>query len=133
MSAAHKEFHLKTRVRWCDMDAFGHANNLAYWRWCEDVRINMLDELGFNLTHPFETGLVLVAAKGDWHAPVFMDDELDVTCRIVRLGKSSHDGYYEIKRGTMLAFSATCTLVYTDLKTNRSLPIPDAMRALLAP
>ena len=33
-------------VRWGDMDAFGHVNNIMYFRYFEQCRVNWLNSIG---------------------------------------------------------------------------------------
>ena len=43
------EFPVKTKitVKWGEMDAAGHVNNLVHLRWFEHARIVYLDQLGY--------------------------------------------------------------------------------------
>ena len=36
-------------MRWSDMDALGHLNNVNYFRYLEQVRVEWLDSLGLSI------------------------------------------------------------------------------------
>ncbi len=54
-AAASKPLYVsQQRIRWGDMDAFGHVNNTLYFRFMEQCRIEWLEEHGMRPLAPSE-------------------------------------------------------------------------------
>ena len=60
--------HFQQTVAWGDMDAFGHVNNVMYYRYFESARIEYLEQ--FNI---FNYDVITVISKSDcrYLSPVF--------------------------------------------------------------
>lgn len=78
-------------VAWGEMDALGHVNNVAYFRYLETARVAFILELdpqtraaGHSSAPRF--GFILQAAEARFRRPVFFPDELTVTSGVEELG-----------------------------------------------
>ena len=69
-------------VAWGDMDAFGHVNNVQYYRYIESARIAYLMVLNI-----FENDILTVVASNQckYLRPVFYPDVLYIGARIEEL------------------------------------------------
>ena len=76
-------------VRWGDMDALGHVNNIVYLQYFETVRIEYLVRLGIDPPGPAwrEFGLIIAANSCRFAAPVTYPDTLSLGARVSALGE----------------------------------------------
>jgi acyl-CoA thioester hydrolase len=121
----------RIRIRWRDMDAYGHVNNAVYLTYLEECR------------DAWAQGL-LGAAEGSWdfvlaHVGVEYrsqltqaDGEILVRCRLASIGRSSVRTREEIlKADGSLAVEAEAVVVPRDPQADRSRPLTERERALL--
>ena len=77
---------LDQRVAWGDMDAFGHVNNVMYYRYIESARLLYLERLNILMG-----ALVTVVATNQcrYLKPVVYPDQLKIGTRIDEIGRTS--------------------------------------------
>ncbi|MGE8541476.1 acyl-CoA thioesterase [Acinetobacter sp. ANC 3813] len=73
-------------VAWGDMDAFGHVNNVQYYRYIESARICYFDELGI-LDQDVLT--VVASSQCKYLNPIFYPDHLKIGVRVEELRNSA--------------------------------------------
>lgn len=73
-------------VAWGDMDAFGHVNNVMYYRYIESARIRYMDELNI-----FQQDVCTVVASNQckYIRPVFYPDQLKIGVRVEEMRNSA--------------------------------------------
>ena len=66
-------------VAWGDMDAFGHVNNVQYYRYIESARICYFEELNI-----FQQDIYTVVASSQcqYLRPLFYPDQLKIGARV---------------------------------------------------
>lgn len=119
------------RIRWRDMDAYGHVNNGVYLTYLEECRDAWAQEL-------------LAIADGSWdfvlaHIGVDYrnqltqaDGEILVRCRLASFGRSSVRTREEIvKADGTIAAEAEAVVVPRDPDADRSRPLTERERELL--
>ena len=58
-------------LRWGDMDAYGHINNVVYLRYLEEARVDLMFRLGERLEGPrFASGCVVARHEIDYLRPM---------------------------------------------------------------
>ncbi|MEZ6060332.1 MAG: thioesterase family protein [Planctomycetaceae bacterium] len=118
-------------VQWGDMDAFGHVNNVVYFRWFESARIELLDHFNSDVT--METGglgPILASIKCDYRRQLHFPDTIHVGSRVGRLGSTSAEivhAVYSQKQSAIVA-EGTSVIVIFDYAANRPVRIPEALR-----
>ena len=73
-------------VAWGDMDAFGHVNNVQYYRYIESARICYFDELGILDQDVFT---VVASSQCKYLSPVFYPDQLKIGVRVEEMRNSA--------------------------------------------
>jgi acyl-CoA thioester hydrolase len=74
-----------------------------------------------------------IKATAEFHGSATYEDELDVACRVSRIGRSSMIFRLEIWRGAEHLTTGELVYVNADLKTRKSAPWPESLRqAILA-
>lgn len=121
--------------RWGDMDALGHVNNTLYFRYFEHVRTDWLKELGYMISLEGEgQGPVIIDAHCQFLLPAVYPVTLSAIMYGGEAGRSSFDTFYELRnteQPEILFCKGSSRIVWIDYRQNKSIPIPDKVRALL--
>ena len=128
---------MRMPVRWGDMDAMGHVNNTVYFRYIETARIAWLESVGA-LPDAGASGPVLVNAQCSFLKQLKYPAEIEVSSWAGPPGRSSFEVSHEIRlvgadgqAGAMHAEGAA-KIVWVDFAAEKSVPLPEAIRGLLA-
>ncbi|MBQ1763483.1 MAG: acyl-CoA thioesterase [Aquincola sp.] len=121
-------------VRWGDMDAAGHVNNAMYFRYFETVRLDWLQQArGGAELYADGTGPVLVNAFCNFLRQLRFPADVVARHYVGRAGRSSIETFLTLERtdepGQPYATGGG-KLVWTDVSTEKSIPLPDWLRAL---
>ncbi len=121
-------------TRWMDNDVYGHVNNVHYYSYFDTAVNQFLIERGVLDIHRGEVVAYVVETACSYFLPVAFPDRVDAGIRVVHIGNSSVR--YEIglfrNDEVRLAAAGSFTHVYVERSTGKSVPIPDAVRAVLA-
>ena len=131
---AYRHF-LAIPTRWMDNDSYGHVNNVTYYSYFDTaVNEHLIRAGGLDIRDGTAVGLV-VETQCRFHQSLTFPEVIDTGLRITRLGTSSVT--YEIgifRRGENApAASGRFVHVWVDRATQRPIPVPEAIRAALAP
>jgi acyl-CoA thioester hydrolase len=122
-------------IRWGDMDAMGHVNNTIYFRYLEIVRIEWFRQLKC-APSPQGEGPVIVNAFCNFYKQLEYPGDVLARHYVANLGRSSFDTYITLERadepGTVYATGGSTT-VWIDFPKQKSIPLPEWLRALIAP
>jgi acyl-CoA thioester hydrolase len=127
----------RLEVRFRDCDPMGHANNAVYLTYLEQTRFSHWRSLwGFGTPQlpPGRPGVILARVECDYKRPAKYGDTLEVRMTIAELGRTSFHYEYEIvdQEGKTVLTAKTVQVMY-DYAAEKPVPIPDDIRALLAP
>lgn len=116
------------KVAWGDMDAFGHVNNVMYYRYIESARIAYFDCLNI-LKQDVYT--VVASNQCTYLKPVFYPDILKVAVRVDELRNSAMRMHYVLYSETQQAVVATgeAVVVFVDKINMKKTSIPEQVRA----
>ena len=121
-------------VRWRDMDLNRHVNNVVYFRYLEQARIEWLD-LAASQWREGTQGIVIANAYCNFLAPLAYPATIDVCLYVGPPGRTSFTFYYDVHpqddRTRKYADGYT-RVVWVDRRSGRPEPLPDYLRALLA-
>ncbi|WP_112469675.1 acyl-CoA thioesterase [Streptomyces triticisoli] len=103
-------------LRWADMDAYGHVNNVVFLRYLEEARIDFL----FRPDKEFQQGSVVARHEIDYkrqlvhrHAPV------DIELWVTEIRAASFTLSYEVKDGDQVYVRASTVIVPFDFEAQR--------------
>ncbi|MFI9616314.1 acyl-CoA thioesterase [Streptomyces sp. NPDC052023] len=103
-------------LRWADMDAYGHVNNVVFLRYLEEARIDFL----FRPDKEFKQGSVVARHEIDYkrqlvhrHAPV------DIELWVTEIRAASFTLTYEVKDGEQIYVRASTVIVPFDFEAQR--------------
>ncbi len=103
---------LPMRIRWRDVDSYGHVNNAVYLTYLEEARDRWVEE-----TLP-DTNFVIVRIAIDYRRELALaDEEVTVTCRGVGYGTSSIRTAEQViaKAGWVAAESASVVVAHDEV------------------
>ena len=122
-------------VRWGEMDAFGHLNNVMYFRYFEEARALWLASLGVGLTLE-DDGPVLVSSGATYFHPVVYPARMRVRCYPELLGNTSftvrHEVLLEGDDSNTVYTEGRAKIVWISRETERPTRVPDVIRQLFA-
>ncbi|MEZ0065819.1 acyl-CoA thioester hydrolase [Streptacidiphilus sp. MAP12-20] len=86
-------------LRWSDMDAFGHVNNVNFLRYLEEARIDFtFTNAGEAGEKAFSEGSVVARHEVDYLLPlVYRPEPIVIETWLTKLGRASFTVAYEIK------------------------------------
>ena len=118
------------KVAWGDMDAFGHVNNVMYYRYIESARIAY-----FDLLNVFEQDVLTVVASSQckYLKPVFYPDVLHIGARVEEMRNSAirmHYVLYSEKQQQVVA-EGEAVVVFVDKVEMNKTAIPLHLRDLI--
>jgi acyl-CoA thioester hydrolase len=128
-----KEFNLEVPLRWGDMDAMAHLNNVMYFRLMEEARIQWFAHFGFP-TLPVGEAPILAHAACDFVRAMTYPGNAIVRQIVTRVGRSSVEMSIAIEKqgepGVTYATGRT-VIVWYDYAAGKSAPWPEAVRAAI--
>ena len=130
MAFVHEE-----RVRFGDLDAMRHLNNVVFLRYFETARINFMRQLipVHQPADPESGGFSMIFAEChiNYRSPVQYDEVVGVECSVADVRRSSFRIPFAMRVGERLAAEGYGVLVGFDYVAQKSAPLPDDIRALL--
>ncbi len=116
-------------TRWADNDMYGHVNNVVYYSWFDTAVNALLIERGALDIHQGQTIGFVVETQ-----PLAFPQTVEAGIRVVQAGTSSVR--YEIALFAEGAGTAAAqghfVHVYVDRQTQRPVPLPEALRQVVA-
>lgn len=127
-------FEMVLPIRWADMDAFQHVNNVVYFRYMEQVRISWFESLGMAGPDAHGCGPVIVNANMTFLRQLRYPGDVVGTMLVGKPSRSSIDSRFELRRADepgVLYAQGGAKIVWVDYKAEKSVPLPAHLRAML--
>lgn len=125
---------LRLNVRWAEVDMQKIVFNAHYLMYFDTA----MSEYWRALALPYQTSLdalggdlYVAKATVEFHGSARVDDQIDVAMKCERVGTSSLRFVGAIFRGEEHLISGELIYVFADPATQKSKPVPDALRAIL--
>ena len=118
---------MRCRVYYEDTDAGGVVYYANYLRFMERARSDWLRSLGTTSVELAKDAGVLFAVHRvsvEYHSPARLDDDLDVSAQIVRLGRAGITFHQEVRRGQSLLCQGEVKIACLDVTGFRPSPLP---------
>lgn len=121
-------------TRWMDNDSYGHVNNVQYYSFFDTAVNQFLIQRGVLDIHTDEVVGLVVDTGCSYFSSVSFPDTVHVGVRVARLGNSSVRYELAIFRNDEQAPAAAGHFVhvYVDRASDQPVPIPAAVRSVLA-
>jgi acyl-CoA thioester hydrolase len=120
-------------VQWGDQDAFGHVNNVVYFRWMESARIEYFRRSGLGTIDNSGVGPILASIKCDFRRQLKFPDTLLISGSILSIGRTSMKMAHRVYSQTQQAIAAEgdSVLVFFDYRSQKPVVVPDQIRAMI--
>ncbi|MDU0312414.1 thioesterase family protein [Phycicoccus sp. M110.8] len=133
-----ERYRVNVPLRWSDMDAYGHVNNVQFLRLLEDARVIGFEEWFGQDRSVLSAGILVARHEIEYLAPLlFRVAPIVVEMWPTRIGGAGFDLGYEVRDGrdgeqreTVFARAET-TLVLYDFATARPRRMDDSLRSVL--
>lgn len=125
----------RMRLRWGELDALRHLNNVAYFRYFEEARIHWFATLGIDYADEGE-GPILGSIDNRFLKPALYPADLLIELRVGRVGNASFTLQHAMKLESdpsVVYAQGEAVLVWIDIASGKSKPLPASFRALLQP
>ncbi len=124
--------HYPVHVRFSDVDIYGHVNNVKYFEYFQEARIQLLTSQGRELGDGFH--LVVAQTDVDYRRPIlFRPEPYDCRTWVSRIGSTSVVFESVVRDGEQVLARARVVGVCIDNATGRPTPVPDEYRSVVAP
>jgi acyl-CoA thioester hydrolase len=127
-------FQTQFPIRWGDMDAFGHVNNVQFVQYLENVRVDWLQSMRY-LAPSNGEGVVVVNVFCNFYQQLLYPGDLLAKLYLTAVSRRSFDHVITFERadapGTIVA-AGGAALVWVNFAQGKALPLPDGLAAALA-
>jgi len=134
-----KSFNFSTsfRTRFSETDAFGHVNNVSYFAYFEQARLDyfdnlkMFEALGIDRFDQNNENIVVTAnLECHYLAQLYYGQEIEVYVKTSSIGRSSFELQYCLleKEQRQIAAIGRGSVVYINKKTGKSEPLPQVLK-----
>ena len=118
------------KVAWGDMDAFGHVNNVMYYRYIESARIEYFDRLNV-----FDQDVLTVVASSQckYLKPVFYPDVLHIGARVEEMRNTAIRMHYVLfsQQQQQIVADGEAVIVFVDKVEMKKTLIPQQLRKII--
>lgn len=126
-------FSIPIKVRYCETDMLGHVNNVSYFMYFEQGRIEYFENLGlFDSMFSSEKVAVVADLECQYLAQMYRSDKVNLHVRVASIGRSSLDVEYAVVVEDRLKAAGRGAIVLIDTPTGKSTPIPEEIREAIA-
>ncbi len=120
-------------LRWGDMDAYGHINNVVYLRYLEEARVDLMFRLGArDGGAEFGTGCVVARHEIDYLRPMAHGEAVTIETWVTKTSAASVTLAYEVKDDEHLYARARTVIVPYDLAAGHVRRLTPQERGFLA-
>jgi acyl-CoA thioester hydrolase len=126
-------FKITVTPRFGDVDILGHVNQAVPVAWFELAR-NPLFRI-FDPQLRIERGtfpLIMAHTDYDYIDQIYFQDEVEIRTWIVRIGTKSFTARHEARQRDRLCVKGSAVIVHYDFNIEKSTPIPEDKKKLLA-
>ena len=122
-------------VVWGDMDSYRHVNNVVYFRYFENARLEYVRRLDwFTLEKDTGVGPILAATQARFRKPLTYPDVILIAARVVEVGADRLRMEHRIvsRRLAAVTTEGEGTIVTFDYARGAKAPVPDELRRRIA-
>ncbi len=118
---------IRCEIRWGDMDALGHVNNIVYFQYCESARIAYFERLDYErLREHDRQGPGMVAANLNFRRQLAYPGAVDITAHVTSISRKSFTLAYEIREvaNSEVAADGSSVCLWVDYAQGKAMPLP---------
>jgi acyl-CoA thioester hydrolase len=120
------------KVRFHELDPYGHVNHAVYLSYFEQARVDLLDHIGYGLPRLVELGyhIVVIEAHVRFRSPAVAGDVLEVVTTIAERRRASSWWHQRLLRGPELVATNDVRAAITDTDGRPTAPPQGFVAAL---
>jgi acyl-CoA thioester hydrolase len=125
---------IEADIAWGDMDSYGHVNNVVYFRYFENARVELLSLVGwFELKDTHGMGPIVASASARFRKPLKYPDRIAIGARIADIQSDRVTVEQAIYSSTWDAIAADgpTIVVNFDYSKGAKAPLTDELRAAI--
>jgi acyl-CoA thioester hydrolase len=121
---------IEQAVAWGEMDAFQHINNVVYFRYFENARLEYFKRLGWGTSRPDGVGPIVASIQARFRRPLVYPDVISIGARVPALGEDRFTVEHVIVSRELdaVATEGQCLIVTFDYGVGKKALIPDDVR-----
>jgi acyl-CoA thioester hydrolase len=122
---------LRQAVGWGDMDSYRHVNNVVYFRYFENARLEYFRQMGwFEFEEKTGIGPILAATSARFRRPLNYPDDIAIAVRVVDVGEDRFSLEHVIVSTSQDAVvtEGTGLVVVYDYRAGRKTALPPELR-----
>jgi acyl-CoA thioester hydrolase len=122
---------IRQAVVWGEMDSYRHVNNVVYFRYFENARLEYFRRLDwFAFEKHTGIGPILASTHARFRKPLTYPDTIAITARVVSIGADRFVLHHRIlsERLQALTTEGEGTVVTYDHHQGKKVPLPDEIR-----
>lgn len=123
-------FTLTIPVRYADIDAQGHVNNVTYFTYFEQARVEYFIATGlWQPSHDFGgQGTIVAEATCTYKRPILLNQRVQIQLRVSHIGTKSFTMEYVVLANDEVAATGRTVQVAYDYTAQRSIAVPETWR-----
>ena len=132
---SHLVYEMTMPIRWGDMDPMAHVNNTIYFRYMEVIRLEWMRSLGERLDGRTVEGLIIVNAFCTFQKQFEYPGDILARLYVSDPGRTSFESWTTMTRAEepdAVYASGGSTIVWVDYTKQKSVPLPERIRAIVA-
>jgi acyl-CoA thioester hydrolase len=118
-------------VVWGEMDSYRHVNNVVYFRYFENARLEYFRRLNwFDFERDTGIGPILAATQARFRKPLTYPDTVQITARVASLGEDRFTLEHRVfsRRLQAIVAEGEGTVVTFHYARGEKVPIPEELR-----
>mgnify|MGYP000670986360 CR=1 FL=1 len=118
-------------VRWGDMDAFGHVNNVVFFQYFESARIAYLEKINYQqIFQQTNVSIILASVDCKFILPLFYPDFIQIGAKVTDVQADRFIMDYAIFSTSQnkIAAIGSSNIVTYDYKLNKKAPVPTSYK-----
>lgn len=125
-----KLISLNIRIDWSELDAFGHVNNVVFYRYIQSARVWFWEQIGlYDMYERDKIVPLLASATIDFKKPLYYPGNVIIEYQPTFIKNTSFGLEYKIKNDKMeIVAIGKDIMVLFDFKENLKMNIPDFLR-----
>ncbi len=126
----HTIYTLPIQLRWGDMDSNGHINNVNFFEYFQETRMQWIKDN--SLLDPSErSGFIIVRTECDYLAELKHPAPIQCTVQLIKVGRSSVTVQHQIldaEQPNTTYARGRCVMVWRNHETNQAVSLPISIR-----
>lgn len=121
---------IEQQIRWGDMDARGHINNIIFFQYAESARVAYFAALEVErIAHNPNEGTILGRADMNFRKQMHFPGKILVTANATKISRRSMIMTYTLRDAASdeVVADGESVMVWIDYSTGKAVPIPDPM------